>query len=61
MVIEKYTMPDAYAYAYPDHVELAKVVSPPEPTPMPDWLLRPRCAGALIMTDIDGKTWTKWI
>jgi hypothetical protein len=60
-VIEKFNMPDVYNYAYPSPDELAKIVNPPEPIPTPDWLLRPRYAGALIMTDMDGKTWTKWI
>ena len=62
MVIEKYTMPDAYDYAYPPAEELAKVVGPPELEPLPEWpMMKLRCAGALIMTSIDGKTWTKWI
>lgn len=64
MVIEKYTMPDAYDYAYPSPEELSKIVSPPEPTPspMPEWpMMRLRCTGALIMTGVDGKPWVKWI
>lgn len=58
-MIEKFTMPNAYAYTTP--AELSKILKPPEPAPMPDWLLRPRCAGALIMTGVDGKPWVKWI
>jgi hypothetical protein len=60
-MIEKFNMPDAYAYAYPSPEALAKIFEPAEPLPMPDWILQPRCAGALIMTGVDGKTWTKWI
>lgn len=61
-MIEKYTMPDAYDYAYPSPDELRKIVSPPELELMPEWpMMRLRCTGALIMAGADGKPWVKWI
>jgi hypothetical protein len=58
---KKFDMPNVYDYAYATPEELTKILEPPEPRPMPSWVLKPRCAGALIMNGVDGKTWLKWI